>query len=61
MFPEGRFVRIITIQVRMKWAFVLGFMEVTLWVTVVSAIVKYIETAPSLAVFFTDSVLRPVL
>lgn len=43
---------IVTIQGRMKWAFVLGFMEVTLWVTVISAMVKYIETAPILAIFY---------
>lgn len=42
----------VTIQGRIRLAFVLGFIEVTLWVTIISAIVKYIETAPLLAVFY---------
>ncbi len=43
---------IATIQGRVKLAFVMGFVEVTLWVTIISAIVKNIETAPILALFY---------
>lgn len=43
---------IVTVQGRTRLAFVLGFMEVTIWVTVISAIVKHIETAPVLAIFY---------
>lgn len=43
---------IVTIQGRIRLAFVLGFVEVTLWVTIISAIVKNIETAPVLALFY---------
>lgn len=43
---------IVTVQGRTRLAFALGFMEVTLWVTIISAIVKQIHTAPVLAVFY---------
>ena len=43
---------IVTVQGRTRLAFVLGFMEVTLWVTIISAIVKQIYGAPVLAVFY---------
>jgi len=43
---------IVTVQGRTRLAFVLGFIEVTLWVTIISAIVKQIHTAPVLAVFY---------
>jgi uncharacterized protein YebE (UPF0316 family) len=43
---------IVTVQGRTRLAFVLGFFEVTLWVTIISAIVKQIYTAPVLAVFY---------
>ena len=43
---------IVTVQGRTRLAFVLGFMEVTLWVTIISAIVKQIYTAPVLAIFY---------
>jgi uncharacterized protein YebE (UPF0316 family) len=42
----------VTVQGRIRLAFVLGFIEVTLWVTIISAIVKNIQTAPVLAVFY---------
>lgn len=48
----GTFRTIVTVQGRTRLAFVLGFMEVTLWVTIISAIVKQIHTAPVLAVFY---------
>lgn len=43
---------IVTIHGQIRLAFVLGFMEVTIWVTIISAIVKNIETAPVLAIFY---------
>ena len=43
---------IVTVQGRMRLAFALGFIEVTLWVTVISALVKYIHDAPWLALFY---------
>jgi uncharacterized protein YebE (UPF0316 family) len=43
---------IVTVQGRTRLAFVLGFFEVTLWVTIISAIVKQIYTAPILALFY---------
>ncbi len=43
---------IVTVQGRTRLAFALGFIEVTLWVTIISAIVKQIHTAPVLAVFY---------
>jgi uncharacterized protein YebE (UPF0316 family) len=43
---------LVTVQGRTRLAFVLGFLEVTLWVTIISAIVKQIHTAPVLAVFY---------
>lgn len=43
---------IMTIQGRIRLAFILGFLEVTIWVTVISAIVKNIADAPILAVFY---------
>jgi uncharacterized protein YebE (UPF0316 family) len=43
---------IVTVQGRSRLAFVLGFFEVTIWVTVISAMVKNIETAPLLAIFY---------
>lgn len=43
---------IVTVQGRVRLAFILGFLEVTIWVTVISAMVKNIETAPVLAVFY---------
>jgi uncharacterized protein YebE (UPF0316 family) len=43
---------IVTVQGRTRMAFVLGFMEVTLWVTIISTIVAKIHTAPLLAVFY---------
>lgn len=43
---------IVTVQGRTRLAFVLGFIEVTLWVTIISAIVKQIYTAPILAIFY---------
>lgn len=43
---------IVTVQGRIRLAFILGFMEVTIWVTIISAIVKNIETAPILALFY---------
>ncbi|HNX53421.1 MAG TPA: DUF5698 domain-containing protein, partial [Pontiellaceae bacterium] len=43
---------IVTVQGRTRLAFALGFMEVTLWVTIISAIVKQIHTAPVLALFY---------
>lgn len=43
---------IVTVQGRTRLAFVLGFIEVTLWVTIISAIVKQIHTAPILAIFY---------
>jgi uncharacterized protein YebE (UPF0316 family) len=43
---------IVTVQGRPRLAFVLGFIEVTLWVTIISAIVKQIYTAPVLAIFY---------
>jgi len=43
---------IVTVQGRTRLAFMLGFMEVTLWVTIISTIVKQIHTAPVLAIFY---------
>jgi uncharacterized protein YebE (UPF0316 family) len=43
---------IVTVQGRTGLAFVLGFIEVTLWVTIISAIVQQIHTAPVLALFY---------
>ena len=43
---------IVTVQGRTRLAFALGFMEVTLWVTIISMIVAKIHTAPLLAVFY---------
>lgn len=43
---------IVTVQGRTRLAFILGFFEVTLWVTIISAIVKQIYTAPILAIFY---------
>jgi len=43
---------IVTVQGRSRLAFILGFFEVTIWVTVISAMVKNIETAPLLAIFY---------
>jgi uncharacterized protein YebE (UPF0316 family) len=43
---------IVTVQGRTRLAFALGFMEVTLWVTIISTIVKQIHTAPMLAIFY---------
>ncbi len=43
---------IITIQGRMVWAFVLGFIEITIWVTVISAVITQINDSPLLVVFY---------
>jgi uncharacterized protein YebE (UPF0316 family) len=43
---------IVTVQGRTRLAFVLGFIEVTIWVTIISAIVQQIYTAPILAIFY---------
>ncbi len=43
---------IVTVQGRTRLAFVLGFLEVTLWVTIISTIVQQIHNAPVLAVFY---------
>lgn len=43
---------IVTVQGRTCWAFVLGFLEVTLWVTIISTIVGHIHAAPVLAIFY---------
>ncbi len=48
----GTFRTIVTVQGRTRLAFALGFMEVTLWVTIISTIVKQIHTAPVLAIFY---------
>lgn len=43
---------IVTVQGRTRLAFALGFIEVTLWVTIISTMVKQIHTAPWLALFY---------
>ncbi|MFH1672956.1 MAG: DUF5698 domain-containing protein [Pseudomonadota bacterium] len=43
---------IATVQGRTKAAFVLGFFEISIWITVVSAVVHKIATAPILGLFY---------
>ena len=43
---------LVTVQGRTKVAFVLGFFEISIWITVVSAVVHKIATAPILGLFY---------
>lgn len=43
---------IVTVQGRTRLAFILGFVEVSIWITVVSTVITNIQSSPLLALFF---------
>lgn len=43
---------IVTVQGRMVLAFILGFVEITIWVTVVGAVITQIKDSPLLILFY---------